>query len=156
MGSRPFILQDRHFRLFCAAAGNSHICLRSAPPRYAQLSFGVSHLRRIWGSARLLPPRASTSWRSRVCLKPSARVCGDVNDSNSKMFVLTLARRRCFRAVASLSSVRTLLPKKMRVACCPQSRGVAAPVLLRLRQSTRTCSLLGVKFMCFNGSSDTS
>ena len=138
VGSRPFILQDRHFRLFCAAAGNSHICLRSATPRYAQLSFGVSHLRGIWGSARLLPPRASTSWRSRVCLKPSARVFGNVTHSNSKMFVLTLARRRCFScAVTSLSSVRTLLPKKMRMACCPQPRGVVAPVLLRPRQSTR-------------------
>ena len=155
VGSRPFILQDRQFRLFRAAAGNSHICVRSATLTYAQLSFGVSHLRGIWGSARLLTPRASTSWRSRVCLKPSARVFGDVTHSNSKMFVLALARRRCFSCsrefivrahVFAEKNARGVLPS---VSRCRGTRFIASA-------SIYTCSLLGVKFMCFNGSSDTS
>ena len=83
MGSLPFISQDRQLRLFQGAAGNSHICWRSATPSYAQLSFGVSHLRGIWGSPRHFPCRASTSSRSRVRLKPSARVFGDVTYSHS-------------------------------------------------------------------------
>ena len=153
--SRPFISQDGEFRLFRAAAGNSHICLRSATPRYAQLSFGVSHLRGIWGSPRHFPCRASTSSRSRVHLKPSARVFGDVTHSNSKMFVLTLARRRCFscsrefivRAHAfAEKNARGVLPS---VSRCRGTRCIASA-------SIDTCSLLGVKFMCFNGSSDTS
>lgn len=95
-GSRRFIVQDKRFRLFLAAAGNSHISLRSATHTYAQVSSGVSHLGGIWGSARHLPPRGSTSWRSCVCLKPSSRVFGDVTNTNSNTLVLALARICCF------------------------------------------------------------
>ena len=100
----PVHLTRQPFRFFRGGAGNVHISLRSATPRYQQLSFGASHRGEVWGAMRHLGPRSPTWRRSCVRLKPSAKVSGDVTNTNCETRVPTLARRRFFSFSRALSA----------------------------------------------------
>ena len=150
----PVHLTRQPFRFFRGGAGNVHISLRSATPCFEQLSFGASHRGEVWGAMRHLGPRSPTWRRSCVRLKPSAKVSGDVTNTNCETRVPTLARRRSFSFSRALSAHTTTFVGKI-------ARGVLSPTLRVHRthfwasESTYGSSFSVVKFVRVSGSSVT-
>ena len=116
--------------------------------------FGASHRGEVWGAMRHLGPRSPTWRRSCVRLKPSAKVSGDVTNTNCETRVPTLARRRSFSFSRALSAHTTTFVGKI-------ARGVLSPTLRVHRThfwasvSTYGSSFSVVKFVRVSGSSVT-